>query len=80
MEELISLNEFMRRYKVGYDVALQMMDEGKIEYQKTEGGRYKIKVGGDTVSRELYENAIKENAELKANIRNLKAILFEIKV
>lgn len=80
MEEWISLNEFMRRYKFGYDVALQMIHEGKVDYQKTEGGRYKIRVGGDTVSRELYENAIKENAELKANIRNLKAILLEIKV
>ena len=58
MEEWISLNEFMKRYRVGYDVALQMIHDGKVDYQKTEGGRYKIKVGGDTVSRELYEKVL----------------------
>ena len=44
-EKWISLNEFMRRNNIGYDVAMQMINSGKLEYQKSEGGRYRIKVG-----------------------------------
>lgn len=36
-EKWISLNEFMRRNNMGYDKAIQMINSGKIEYQKTEG-------------------------------------------
>lgn len=44
-EKWISLNEFMRRNNIGYEVAIQMINSGKLEYQKSEGGRYRIKVG-----------------------------------
>ena len=44
-EKWISLREFMRRNNIGYDVAMQMINSGKLEYQKSEGGRYRIKVG-----------------------------------
>ena len=71
MEEWISLHEFMRRNKVGQEVALQMLSSGKYEYQMTEGGRYKIKVGGDTVPRKQYEDLLQENAELKAIIKSV---------
>ena len=43
-EKWISLNEFMKRQHLGYEVALQMINNGDIEAIKTEGGRYKIKV------------------------------------
>lgn len=75
MEEWISLNEFMRRYKVGYEVALQMIHEGKVDYQKTEGGRYKIRVGGDTVSRELYERTLERAVKAETMLDNIKAVL-----
>lgn len=75
MEEWISLNEFMRRYKFGYDVALQMIHEGKVDYQKTEGGRYKIRVGGDTVSRELYERTLERAIKAETMLHNIKAVL-----
>ena len=52
-EEWISLQEFMRRKKIGKEVAFQLLASGKYEYEKTEGGHYKIKIGGETVSREL---------------------------
>lgn len=35
MEELISLQEFMRRYKVGKGVALQMIKNKEVECQMT---------------------------------------------
>ena len=44
-EKWISLNEFMRRNNIGYDEALILLASGKIEYQKNESGRYRIKVG-----------------------------------
>lgn len=44
-EKWISLNEFMRRNNIGYELAIQMINSGKLEYQKSEGGRYRIKVG-----------------------------------
>ena len=44
-EKWISLNEFMRRNQMGYDEAIRLINSGKLEYQKSESGRYRIKVG-----------------------------------
>ena len=74
MEEWISLNEFTRRYKVGTDVAKKLIAEGKIECIKTEGGYYKIKVGGKLESKE-YEEMKKENERLRATLNNISSIL-----
>lgn len=76
-EKWISLNEFMRRNNIGYEEAIRLLNSGKIEYQKSEGGRYRIKVGGNIKDKEK-EILIKENAELKAVINSLKAILKEV--
>ena len=75
MEEWISLQEFMRRKKVGQEVAYQMLASGKYEYEKTAGGRYKIKVGGDTVPRSRYEELLQENAELKTKLNSVKILV-----
>ena len=75
MEEWISLQEFMRRKKIGQEVAYKLLATGKYEYEMTPGGRYKIKVGGDTVSRELYENLLKENTELKTKLNLVRQVL-----
>ena len=75
--ELISLNEYMRRYKVGYNVVLQMIHNGEIEARKTPGGRYKIKVGGDTVSREMYDALHERCIEAETKLEVLKNILLE---
>lgn len=75
MEEWISLHEFMRRNKVGQEVALQMLSSGKYEYQMTEGGRYKIRVGGDTVPRAKYEELQRKNTELETKINMMMQIL-----
>lgn len=77
MEEWISLNEFMRRNKVGYEVALQMIHNGEIECRKTPGGRYKIRVGGDTVSKEMYEQEKEKRIQAETKLELLKRILFE---
>ena len=77
-EKWISLNEFMRRNNVGYNMALRMIDNGDIEGKKI-GGRYKIKVGGDTVSRQLYEEEHKKRIEAETTLKLLQNILLERK-
>lgn len=78
-EEFISLNEYMHRYKMGYDVVLRLIHDGKIEAHKV-GSRYKIKVGGDTVSREMYEKAIKKIAELETIVKTMQNIANQVEV
>ena len=74
MEEWISLNEFMRRYKMGYEAVLKLIQEGKVDAQKV-GSRYKIRVGGDTVSRELYEKTLERAIKAETMLANIKAVL-----
>lgn len=75
MEEWISLQEFMRRKKIGQEVAYQLLASGKYEYEMTAGGRYKIKVGGDTVPRAKYEELLQENAELRTKLNSVKILV-----
>lgn len=74
MEEWISLNEFMRRQKVGYNTVLQMIANHEVDYIKT-GTRYKIKVGGNTVSREIYEQEKERRIKAEHKLELLKKIL-----
>ena len=74
MEEWISLNEFMRRYKMGYEAVLKLIHENKVDAQKV-GSRYKIRVGGDTVSRELYEKTLERAIKAETLLENIKAVL-----
>ena len=74
-EEWISLQEFMRRKKIGKDVAFQLLASGKYEYEKTEGGRYKIKVGGDTISKELYEKEKERRIQAETTLELVKNLL-----
>ena len=76
MEEWISLRQYMKRYKLGYEVVLQMINNGELEYRKTPGGQYKIKVGGNTVSKELYEEERKKRIEAETTL-NLTKMLVE---
>lgn len=78
-EEWISLNEYMRRNKIGYEVALQMISNREVQCQKTKGGRYKIKVGGDTVSKEMYEQEKEKRIRAETTLKLLQNILLERK-
>ena len=75
MEEWISLQEFMKRRKIGNKVALQMIHNKEVECQMTPGGRYKIKVGGDTVSKELYNKMLERAIRAETTIQVLKTVL-----
>lgn len=77
MEEWISLNEYMNRYHTGYKEVKRMMENNEVEYRETEGGHYKIKIGGDTVSREIYEQEKEKRIQAETTIQLLKNILIE---
>ena len=77
MEEWISLNEYMNRYHTGYKEVKRMMENNEVEYRETEGGHYKIKIGGDTVSREIYEQEREKRIQAETTIQLLKNILIE---
>lgn len=77
IEEWISLNEFMRRRKIGYNVALQMIANNEVLYQKTGGGRYKIKVGGESVSTELYNKLLERATKAETKLKILEEIILE---
>ena len=78
-QEWISLNEFMRRNRIGYNTALKLMNSGKVEYQKLEG-QYKIKVSKNEQVNEEIKKLIRENEELKTYIRTMQNIANQIKV
>lgn len=77
-QEWISLNEFMRRNHIGYEVATQLINSGKLEYKKTAGGSYKIKVSKNEQMAKDMENLIRENAEIKTMAKNALNMLKQI--
>jgi len=78
-QEWISLNEFMRRNKMGYESAIKLINNGKVEYQKL-NGQYKIKVTKNANIDEFVEGIIRENEELKTYIKTIQAMANQIKV
>ena len=79
-QEWISLNEFMRRNKMGRDAALRLITAGKLEYEKSETGQYKIKVSKSEKVDEYMEKLIRENQELRALLATIKNISNQVKV
>lgn len=77
MDEWISLNEYMRRYKVGHTVIKKMIADKELETRKTPGGQYKIHVGGNTVSKELYEEEHKKRIEAETTLNLITKMLVE---
>lgn len=78
-QEWISLNEFMRRNKMGHSSAKKLMHEGKLKYQKI-GKQYKIKVSNNEV---INEDNIKLNnriTELETYLRAAKKFFEQIEV
>ena len=71
MEEWISLNEFARRQKLGHATILKLIANHEVDYIKT-GTRYKIKVGGNSVSREMYEQERERRIQAETKLQMLK--------
>ncbi len=77
-QEWISLNEFMRRNHIGYEVALRLINSGKVEYEKQKNGNYKIKVSKNEQIAKDMENLIRENEELKTTAKTALNILRQV--
>lgn len=80
MEEYISINEYMRRFKIGYKNVLNLIETNQIEYQITESGRYRIKVGSNTVSMEMYQKALERAIKAESKLEILKNILLDAEI
>lgn len=78
-QEWISLNEFMKRNHIGYKTALELINCGKVEYQKL-NGQYKIKVSEDKAVNATIEKLIRENEELKTYIRTIQSLANQVKI
>lgn len=52
-----------------------MIENNELEYKKTEGGHYRIKVGGNSVSREIYEKEKEKRIQAETKLNLLKKIL-----
>lgn len=76
-QEWISLNEFMRRNKMGHTAAKKMIYEGKVECQKI-GTHYKIKTfqnDKDYVPRKLYEEILQRALKAETKLESIQAVL-----
>lgn len=73
--EWITLREFMKRNKIGYEKAIKLINESKVEYQKSETGTYRIKVSNSEKDSEFVRNLIEENTRLKEKIELMKKIV-----
>ncbi len=76
----ISLQEFMRRNKIGQNVAYQLLKSGKYKYEITKGGRYKIFIDemSDNIPLEKYEEIIRENEKYKNTLNSILNQLKEV--
>lgn len=77
IEEWISLNEYMARYHTGYKEVKRMIENNEVEYKQTEGGHYKIKVGGNAVSIEIYEKERERRIKAETKLSLLQSIINE---
>ena len=59
---------------MGYEAVLKLIHKGKIDAQRV-GSRYKIRVGGDTVSRDQYEKVLERANKAEAIVDALRAVL-----
>jgi hypothetical protein len=77
-EEWISQNEYMRRYGLGFATVKELVDTKQVESIHV-GSHIRIKVGGNTVSKEIYEEEKKKRIEAETIILTLKKILEGVK-
>lgn len=76
-EEYITVNQYMKMYKLGYETVIDMINKKQVEYITTPAGKYRIKVGNNTVSKEVYEKEKERRIKAEAKLDVLKNILIE---
>lgn len=74
-EQWLSLNQYEKRYKLGHNTVLEMIENHEVEYIRT-GSRYKIKVGSkNTVPREMFEKEQAARIKAETTLDLLKKVL-----
>lgn len=76
-EEWISMTEYMKRYKIGYETVKNMIYKKELEVKETPGGQYRIKVGKDNVSRKVYEAEKERRIQAETKLDILKKIILK---
>ncbi len=77
-EKWISQNAYMDKYHIGFAEVKHLMNTGQVEWRTTEGGQIRIKDGGDSVSREMYEQEKTKRIEAETTLENLKNMIFSV--
>lgn len=75
MEEWVSLTEYCKRFKTNQSNAKYLINTGKLEAVTTQKGHYKIKISGNTVSREMYEKLLERCLIAETQLKNIKLIV-----
>lgn len=73
----VSAEEYSRQSGMGVEAVKKLCRNGELEHYMTEGGYYKIKVDGDSVSRKTYEELQKRCVEAETTLALLKSVLLE---
>lgn len=76
-EEWISMAAYMKRFHIGYAELKRMIYNKEVESRKTEGGQYRIKVGGNNVSIEMYEKEKEKRIQAETTLQLVRKILDE---
>ncbi|MCL2188078.1 MAG: hypothetical protein FWC16_03390 [Defluviitaleaceae bacterium] len=73
----LSAKEYAKQTKIGYEEALRMCRNKELIATQTDGGHWRIKVDRYTngVPLEKYQEVIKENSSLKAQIETIRKLI-----
>lgn len=71
--ELITKNQFMKRYNIGYDKLQKMIANKEVEYLPTAD---RIRVNENVVSVDIYNEEVKRRIEAESQLENIRKIVF----
>lgn len=75
MEEWLSIRQYMKKTRKGYETVKYWIETGQVETRVNENGNQLIKYGGSGVSIETYLAVVKENEKLKSAIAGTQKML-----
>lgn len=71
--ELLTRNQFMKRYNVGYDKLQKMIANKEVEYLPTAD---RIRINENVVSVDMYNKEVKRRIEAESQLENIRKIVF----
>ena len=75
-EHYVTANEYAKTHNIGVEEVKRLVRTKQLEGFITEGGHYKVLVrNNNSVSREKYEELLKENAQLKTTLNGIKSLI-----